>query len=170
MPHTIAADGTWDPHGPPIEQYYEPILDLIDSLPEDTSIFMIGLSGGGWTTTFCTALSDRIIRGYSVAGDIPLDLREPDEMGDWEQVNLPWSYCELYAMAEGRLLHIFNQFDPCCFAYSGTEEELGTPFAIDSTHQEHKISEWALNYIIDDMELAIVTCNLLQGNLLWDIP
>lgn len=139
------------PHDPPIDRFYRPVLDLIDQLPEGVPVFMMGISGGGWTTTVVTALSPRIIRGYSVAGDLPLDLRAPREQGDWEQQNPPYPYRDMYDMAAGRIMHIFNQYDPCCFAYTGTETELETPFMVDTTHNQHMISEWAILWIIADM-------------------
>lgn len=141
------------PHGPPIEKFYNPVLDMVDTLPEDNFIFMIGLSGGGWTTTVVTAFSERIVRGYSVAGDIPLDMRiRSSDYGDWEQRNPPLPYRELYDIAGQRLLHIYNYKDDCCFGYNGwTEEELGTSFLVDYTNYRHSISEWTTEYIIEDI-------------------
>lgn len=144
------------PHVAPIERFYRPVLDFIDTIPADVPIYMIGLSGGGWTTTVVTSLCPRIVKGYSVAGDLPLDLRvPPGDTGDWEQQNPPLDYRTMYAMAAGRLLHIFNAYDYCCFRYTGTEDELGGPFVVDYTHSDHKISQWALKVIMADMECAI---------------
>jgi hypothetical protein len=141
------------PHDGPIDRFYMPVLNYIETLPINEKIYMIGLSGGGWTTTVCTALSTRILKGYSVAGDLPLDMRDAASQGDWEQQNPPYDYRIMYNMSLNRILHIYNALDSCCFSYTGwTEEQLGTPFIIDYSHgNEHMISNWAINTIINDI-------------------
>ncbi|MEU6714407.1 hypothetical protein ABZ897_23315 [Nonomuraea sp. NPDC046802] len=97
------------------------------------SIEMIGLSGGGWTTTVYAALDPRITRSYPVAGSLPFFLRPAapkprPTIGDWEQTKeaLPGFYAatsddflDMYVMASlgpGRgQLQILNRFDECCF-------------------------------------------------------
>jgi hypothetical protein len=89
------------------------------------STTMVGLSGGGWTTTVSAALDPRIRRGFDVAGSLPLHLRTTAaDQGDLEQM-LPGFYAlasfeDLYvlgALEPGRThVQIFNDDDPCCFA------------------------------------------------------
>ena len=40
---------------------------------------MIGISGGGWTTTVYPAIDTRISESFSVAGSLPLSLRNTIE-------------------------------------------------------------------------------------------
>jgi hypothetical protein len=89
------------------------------------SVGMVGLSGGGWTTTVSAAIDPRIGRAFDVAGSLPLHLRtSPEDQGDFEQL-LPGFYAvvsfeDLYvlgALEPGRQhVQIFNDEDPCCFA------------------------------------------------------
>jgi hypothetical protein len=47
---------------------------------------MLGLSGGGWTTTLAAALDKRIALSVPVAGSLPFDLFDPFfDSRDWEQ-------------------------------------------------------------------------------------
>jgi len=119
-------------------------LDILDQL-DDQKVYMIGLSGGGWTTTMLTAMDTRILKGYSVAGDAPVESYQ----GDYEQANPPIAYLDAYNLAEGRLLHIYNWGDTCCFSY--IEGDIGTPYIIDYTNSFHQINNWTLQYIINDL-------------------
>jgi Ricin-type beta-trefoil lectin domain len=82
---------------------------------------MIGLSGGGWTTTVYAALDPRIRLSLPVAGSVPLYLQNEDD--DTEQF-LPSfyeiaGYPDLYVLgsnASGRKqIQILNRHDDCCF-------------------------------------------------------
>ncbi len=119
---------------------------LLNDLSGKT-IYMVGLSGGGWTTTMATALNPEIAKGYSVAGDHPVESYD----GDYEQQNPPLEYSQAYSIAVNRLLHIYNKYDTCCF--SNVTGNIGTPYVIDDTHRGHRISQWATNYIINDIGL-----------------
>ncbi|MET7336532.1 hypothetical protein [Nonomuraea sp. NPDC005650] len=97
------------------------------------SVEMIGLSGGGWTTTVFSALDPRVTRSYPTAGSLPFFLRPASPKprpttGDWEQTKeaLPGFYAgasddflDMYVLASvgpGRgQLQILNRFDECCF-------------------------------------------------------
>jgi pimeloyl-ACP methyl ester carboxylesterase len=90
-----------------------------------STVDMVGLSGGGWTTTVSAALDPRIRRSYAVAGSLPTYLRSaPANQGDFEQLGLPFyrlaDYQDLYALgaleAGRRQRQIHNDHDPCCFA------------------------------------------------------
>ncbi|SEF84215.1 hypothetical protein SAMN05444920_101817 [Nonomuraea solani] len=94
---------------------------------------MIGLSGGGWTTTVYSALDPRVTRSYPVAGSLPFWLRPASPkpsptIGDFEQTKAAFpgfyaaqsdDFLDMYVMAaigEGRgQLQILNRFDDCCF-------------------------------------------------------
>ena len=85
---------------------------------------MVGISGGGWTTTLIAALDDRIDNSFSVAGSYPMFLRsDPKNFGDYEQHHLELyqlaNYLDLYVMASygenRKFVQIFNKSDPCCF-------------------------------------------------------
>ena len=91
---------------------------------------MIGLSGGGWTTTIYSAIDNRILQSYAVAGSIPVPLRvNYSDFGDIEQILVIFTISliiQLYIhLAVGRnKLHyqILNKDDNCCFDYNGTYE------------------------------------------------
>lgn len=149
----------------PIEYYYENVLNFVNSLNDCYPVYMMGLSGGGWTTTVITALSDKILYGYSIAGDAPFDIRDrsnqPPDL-EWEQLNPPTgSYRELYRIAENRLLHIYNYNESHVVGegYTGSvlaceansECVMGYPYIWDYEAQGHQISSWATDYIIKDI-------------------
>lgn len=120
--------------GHPVQLFLTPVaacLNYAESLGYK-SIYMAGLSGGGWTTTIYAALDPRITRSYPVAGTLPLHLREDGrrtntaqrgaDWGDYEQ-SIPElyaiaNYLELYVLSsvgDGRKqLQILNKYDPCC--------------------------------------------------------
>jgi len=163
--------------GSPIKFFVEPIAIVLNYVEEefdykDTS--MIGISGGGWTTVLYSALDPRISKNYPVAGSLPIFLRDPSfEGGDYEQSLIELykiaNYLDLYIMGsygEGRSqLQVFNQYDSCCFAgvrYRAYKDEIKNVIFnlgagsfdvfLDDTHREHKISDAALESIIDDLE------------------
>ena len=136
------------------------------------SMNMIGISGGGWTTTLYSAVDSRILKSYPVSGTVPIYLRSIRDLGDYEQIDPELykiaNYPELYIMGgygAGRgQVQIVNKFDDCCFAginYQTYEDEIRAALAelegdfrvyLDETHKEHKISENALNAIKEDLE------------------
>ena len=135
---------------------------------------MIGISGGGWTTVIYSAIDERISDSFSVAGSMPFYLRVNDrDIGDYEQTNTDLyqnvNYLEFYILSgygEGRKhIQIFNKNDPCCFSGNGYEtyefivrdkiSQLGNgdfQVFVDDTHNEHKISDTALEYIIKNID------------------
>ena len=135
---------------------------------------MIGISGGGWTTVIYSAIDERISDSFSVAGSMPFYLRVNDrDMGDYEQTNVDLyqnvNYLEFYVLSgygEGsKHIQIFNKNDPCCFSGNGYEtyefiikdkiSQLGNGdfhVLVDDTHNEHKISNTALEYIIKNID------------------
>ncbi len=124
---------------------------------------MIGISGGGWTTTLAAAIDERIQTSVPVAGSYPIYLRsnEQRDWGDWEQtvpelyriVNYPEIYI-LGAFGKNRCqLQVLNKYDSCCFAgikwqtYVDVVKtrvgDLGQgkwDLYVDDSHDGHKIS------------------------------
>ena len=91
--------------------------------PRYRKFHMIGLSGGGWTTTVYAAIDPTIEQSFPVAGTIPLYLRTGGSVGDMEQF-LPAfyrlaGYPDLYILgAHGKdrgQVQILVRQDDCCF-------------------------------------------------------
>ena len=167
------------PQFSPMKYFVEPItlsLNHIDENYDFDSYYMVGLSGGGWTTVLYSAIDERISESYSVAGSYPLHLRhETKNIGDYEQFNPNIyrisNYLELYTMSSfgdnRKLVQLFIYNDPCCFQaelydkfpYSNTIQDklaiLGDQgkFSVflDSSTNQHEISDYALSLILDEM-------------------
>lgn len=160
-----------------ISLFLDPVVGFLNRRADEISferIGMIGLSGGGWTTTLIAAIDERIGKSYPVAGTSPTYLRSgPDSTGlggDWEgkypdlyrQVN----YLELYVLgttSERSQIQVLNQFDTCCMwgvgyrTYARTVATLSREIAggsfsvfLDDSHASHIISKDAIAYISDD--------------------
>lgn len=128
-----------DPHNAgPIERYYQPVLDILDSLDGSLPVYMAGLSGGGWTTMVVTGIDSRIKHGYNVEGGIGGD--------DWEQRNPPVPYDQLIATSQGRFTYIAipGSAGPCPTAtlYRCVN---------DPVAQSHVFSKWAVEFILADI-------------------
>lgn len=91
-------------------------------------ISMVGLSGGGWYTTWLAALSDVIDISVSCSGTLPFAFRATgNNHGDWEQVYSQvyrdYDYWSLYQLGtldkngtqNRQVVLIYNDEDPCCF-------------------------------------------------------
>lgn len=161
----------------PLKFYFEPLsssLNYIENNFNFTNFYMIGISGGGWTTTVYSAIDERISKSFSIAGSIPLSLRiNVNDLGDYEQT-LPnfykiANYLDLYILSSygdnRKHVQIFNEYDPCCFSgnlFKNYENQItiivsqlgkgSFQIYLDDTHYEHKISENALDIIIKEME------------------
>ena len=134
---------------------------------------IVGLSGGGWTSVIYSAIDDRIADSFSVAGSIPFYLRVSErDVGDYEQTNIDLykitNYLELYVLSgygnDRKHIQIFNKNDPCCFSGYGHEsyeffikdrlaqlEKGSFQIFMDDTHNEHQISNTALEYIVKNI-------------------
>lgn len=161
----------------PIKFFVEPIAVALNYVTQEfryDSIYMIGISGGGWSTTLYSAIDPRISKSYPVAGTYPIYLRSNSarDWTDYEQT-LPElyriaNYLELYILGsygDGRKqLQVINQYDPCCFAgkkYQTYEKQITSLVSrlrkgkfeiyLDDTHGEHKISEHVLRIIMKDI-------------------
>jgi hypothetical protein len=114
--------------GSPLQFFLEPVaqaLNYIQSKYPDTyhDFNMVGLSGGGWTTTVYSALDPRITLSFPVAGSLPLDLPMGRGERDTEQNLAAFydlaGYRDLYIMGSfgphRRQTQILNRKDNCCF-------------------------------------------------------
>ena len=164
-------------HFNPMKLFIEPIqinLTFLGKEYDFKQYSMIGLSGGGWTTVVYSAIDDRISNSFSIASSIPFYLRVDErDITDYEQTNVDLyqnvNYLELYVLSasgDGRKhIQIFNKNDPCCFSGNGYEtyesvvndkiSQFGKgnfQVFVDDTHNEHKISDTALKYIVKNID------------------
>ena len=131
--------------GSPVQYFMEPIARTVNYLvthhQELVEIDMIGLSGGGWTTTLYAAIDPRIVKSIPVAGTLPLYLRGAHYNHDLEQYVASLyriaGYQDLYvlgATGNGRLqLQILNRYDDCCFGEK--QHTAGSPPYTDAIRQ-----------------------------------
>lgn len=113
--------------GHALQYFLNPVLAMVNWAQlkgQYERIVMVGLSGGGWTTTVYSALDERISQSIEIAGSYPMVLRflAQRDWGDWEQ-NIPdfynqADYMDLYVLSawKRQFTQIFNQYDDCCFA------------------------------------------------------
>ena len=168
--------------GSPVRFFLEPVLGGIDIILERFDYrleAMVGLSGGGWTTTLAAALDIRLKWTYPVSGTLPTWLRSG--AGDWRsgdyEENLPGlyaiaDYMDLYCLGSWEhrrhQLQILNRYDPVCFSgmrhelYVGAVQEVlalrahGTfRVHLNQTHRSHSISPASLSLIVDDLNMAL---------------
>lgn len=155
----------------PLHLFLEPVAaginHAIDAWGVD-EIAMLGISGGGWTTTIYAAIDPRVRLSFPVAGSLPVYLRDSTDLGDMEQY-LPQLYSlvgfpDLYVLSgwgEGRAaLQILNRYDACCFAgtrYQAYADEVRDATAalggrwdlfLDESHANHEISSFVLDGVI----------------------
>ena len=163
----------------PLKFFVEPIivsLNYVEQNLDYDNYYMVGLSGGGWTTTLTSALDHRISKNYSIAGSFPLYMKSDRlNFGDYEQSNPELysiaTYEELYIMSsfytDQRSVQIFIYNDPCCFQAelyekfpygNAIQDQLdilggGGKFSVflDSSTRVHEISDHALSLVLDDM-------------------
>ena len=122
--------------GHPVQLFLTPVAVIVNYAQSlgYNSVFMTGVSGGGWTTTVYAALDPRIVRSYPAAGTLPLHLREdrkrtntaqrPADWGDYEQtipeLQAIANYLDLYILSSAgehrKQLQILNKNDPCCLS------------------------------------------------------
>ena len=163
----------------PLKFFVEPIIVSLNYIEQNfdyDDYYMIGLSGGGWTTTLTSALDDRISKNYSIAGSFPFYMKSDRlNFGDYEQ-SIPELYSiatyeELYIMSsfytDQRSVQIFIYNDPCCFQAelyekfpygNAIQKQLdilggGGKFSVflDNSTRVHEISDHALSLVLDDM-------------------
>jgi len=140
MPHMRPGDCTgghdkmfeMNTTGSPLKYFLEPTAiglnylkshSAADGFPNYEAFHMVGLSGGGWTTTVYAAIDPTIGCSFPVAGTIPLYLRSGGSVGDREQFEPSFysiaGYPDLYILgAHGtgrRQVQILDRRDTCCF-------------------------------------------------------
>lgn len=164
-------------HGHPIRYFLDPVVIVLNYLERNCSyglVSMVGISGGGWTTTVAAAADTRIGLSVPVAGTLPLYLRSnaQGDWGDYEQ-NDPdlystVNYLDLYILGsvgiDRKQLQVINQFDPCCFpgkkweTYKDVVRErvrrLGSgefDLFLDDSHKEHTVSDVTMTRILEEL-------------------
>lgn len=163
--------------GHQVKYFLQPVivfLNYADKNYDYRHVVMIGISGGGWTTTLATAIDVRIQTSFPVAGTYPIYLRSNSQRdwGDWEQtvpeLYRTANYLEMYLLgAYGNnrsQLQIINQYDSCCFAglkwqtyqdvVKNRLNDLGAgkwDLFLDDSHAEHLISKIVLTKILSEL-------------------
>ncbi len=165
----------------PLSIFAKPVIVMTNyaALKNFDAISMCGISGGGWTTTLIAAMDPRINYSFPVSGSYPFFIRfeiaEGRSYGDFEQtypqLYSQVNYLDMYILGSvgtNRFqTQILNRYEFCCFygEYSKYYEPvIKTSVAafdsgdfsvlLDSTHREHKISQFALEEMISQIELA----------------
>jgi len=112
----------------PLSLYFTPLIASLNYLDRNSfsSIYMCGLSGGGWTTSIYPAIDSSVSCSFPVAGSWPMAVREVfHTVGDYEQTYPPLfahllDYHEIYTLSclapARKMLQINNRYDECCFA------------------------------------------------------
>ena len=151
----------------PLRYFLDPVvvaLNWADRTYSYARCFMVGLSGGGWTTVVAAGIDTRIDASYPVSGSWPHYLRDRHgSFGDYEERITP-NYLELYLMAThpGRSqAQIFGELDGCCFGGLYAYDYLAyTSFyanawagrfqiLIDHDQLGHVISDYTLGAILE---------------------
>ena len=181
--------------GSPLKYFLEPTAISLNYLKREylyKEISMLGLSGGGWTTTVYAAIDPTIRFSIPVAGSIPLYLRYTGYNHDKEQY-LPAfyriaGYPDLYVLGSygpgRRQIQILNRYDNCCFGENQHIPDLvGMPWEAAVRVYEYDvqfalrnigsgsfylyIDDTATCHMISDHALKIIILPILDGQ---DIP
>lgn len=135
MPQVTPEDCRWEHDklfsirtvGSPMKFFLEPTLVSLNyiekNFPQYRDYVMVGLSGGGWTTTVYAAIDPRIRTSIPVAGSLPLYLCYEGYGHDTEQRLDSFyriaGYPDLYVLGGyggGRTqIQVLNRHDDCCF-------------------------------------------------------
>lgn len=159
----------------PMRVHFSPLLAAINYTKHEFGVSRVaamGLSAGGWLVSVMSAIDSRIGRSYPVAGFMPPFLQVEGESPPNQQYKPLFeaaSMLEQFVLAADgknrRQVQIFNQYDRCCYAnrratlyeqavQDAVESINGGDFSvvIDDTHPRHKISSWAMSFILDDLK------------------
>jgi hypothetical protein len=152
----------------PLRYFLEPVVAGISHLAETwgaQDVDMVGISGGGWTTTVVAALDVRVRGSYPVAGSLPLSMRPPGEWGDFEQhapdlVDVA-GYLDLYVMGAAgkgrRQLQVLHRHDPVAFAGDAAN---GYAMAVSEVVNGLGGGTWALDLDDEGAEHAVTRRDL----------
>lgn len=159
----------------PMRLFLEPVavgINYATATDIFSKIYMMGISGGGWTTIVYSAIDERIDASYPIAGSYPFYLRPQvggGSLGDSEQYDPDFyslvSYLDLYLLAaQGRRhLQVYNVFDSCCFGgtfantfryfVANRAVQLGGTFdaIVDDSEIGHVMSDYAITSILADI-------------------
>jgi hypothetical protein len=174
--------------GPSFSPFYyfiAPVIGEINAIKRaqpNAVVIMSGLSGGGWTTTLCAALDERITWSMPIAGSYPLFMRHQERknscIGDYEQGDLTIytiaNYLDMYVMgsagttdAHRESVQVLNRFDSCCFGGTAAHiyespvtnalrevcgESGSYRLVIDETLHKHGVPQIAQQLLIDHLE------------------
>jgi hypothetical protein len=164
-------------NGHPVKYFIEPVVTVLNYLENNfdySTVSMVGISGGGWTTTLAAAVDARIETSFPVAGTYPIYLRSNSQRdwGDYEQgtpeLYKTVNYLDIYMLgsygANRKQLQIINKYDPCCFAGTKWETYKDTVRArahalgagefdlfLDDSHKQHVISKVAMSRILFEL-------------------
>jgi len=144
--------------GSPIKYFLEPTAISLNyvkarghaaQIPDYRAFHMVGLSGGGWTTTVYAAIDPLIRCSFPVAGTIPLYLRSGGSIGDREQFEASFyriaGYPDMYILgSHGRgrkQVQILVRRDDCCFGQAQhNEAATARPYADAMREYEGRVS------------------------------
>jgi hypothetical protein len=156
----------------------------VDDFPSYEDFSMIGLSGGGWTTTVYAALDPTIRLSLPVAGTIPLWLRSDGSVGDTEQTLASFyrlaGYPDLYVLGSqgtGRKqVQILNRRDDCCFGEKQHQGKLRYDDAVREYESQVRLalvklgSKGAFRLEIDEAAPAhMISWNALVSTILAEL-
>jgi len=162
MPQVTPEDCRWEHDrlfrlkttGSPLKFFLEPTLASLNyarkKLPQYKDVSMLGLSGGGWTTTLYAAVDPRIRVSIPVAGSLPLYLCHEGYGHDIEQRLDSFyrlaGYPDLYILgafgAGRRQVQILNRQDDCCFGERQHDRRLtGMPFEQSVREYEGRVQK-----------------------------
>ncbi|PPR76046.1 MAG: hypothetical protein CFH01_01990 [Alphaproteobacteria bacterium MarineAlpha2_Bin1] len=159
----------------PLRIYFDPVVAGLNYLTKNNDyekIIAVGFSGGGWVITVLSAFDQRIKLSYPIAGSYPLYLRRFRDWSTWQETFPPLlkaaNYLDLYLMSsegqERRQVQILNKYDGCCYSgigwttYASIIRDIsknlggnGWDIFIDDSHADHKISNDAIEFILNDI-------------------
>jgi len=162
----------------PLALFFRPLIAGLNQLGRENyaAIYMMGLSGGGWTTSVYPAVDSSISMSFPIAGSWPIAVRNYYYSdGDGEQYYAPvfrnlLDYHDLYTLSclapPRKMLQINNRYDPCCFngsfqhlfyvdsvvnALAGTGGEFS--YYLDETGNRHAVTEKAMQVILKYIDL-----------------
>ena len=141
----------------PLGLFFKPLIAALNQLGRNNfpEIYMMGLSGGGWTTSVYPAMDSTISMSFPVAGSWPMAIRNIYYSdGDAEQYYPPLfknllDYHELYTLSclapSRKMLQINNRYDACCF--NGAFQHI---FYVDSVAKALEGSGGEFKYYLDE--------------------